>query len=387
MKDFEFYVPTKIHFGKNGCKHLTSIIKPEQKILLVYGGGSILSSGLYDKVKSALIGYTIIDFAGVSANPLIEEVEAGAKLCKQHNIDIILAVGGGSVVDCSKGIAAVACQDLDAWTCLMTPQTIVKALPIVDIITLSGTGSEMNCTGVVTNKSCNQKRSFASSLLFPVASILDPTNTYTLPPKQTAAGCADILSHLIEIYFNRVEGAFVQERICESLMKTVLHYGPIAYQTPNHYEARSNLMWAATLTLNTTAGAGFAQGWSCHAMQHVLGAVYNNTHGIGLAILTPAWMRYILDDTTISRFVLYGTQVFGIDSTLDDYTIANQAIDQTQAFFVEGLHIPKTLHEVGIDDSRLEEMAKLAADSKKGSINGMKPLKKEDVLKIYKMCQ
>lgn len=388
MDNFIFHVPTKIYFGKDGTSHLPTIMNQfGNNVLLVYGGGSVKRSGLYDDVMCKLEGKHIIELGGIDANPRIESVVDGANLCREHNIDVILAVGGGSVCDCSKAIAGATYYEGEAWDMILDASKITKSVPVVSIITLSGTGSEMNCTGVITNKALNDKRGFRNPILFPVASILDPTLTYTLPKMQTAAGCADTLSHLCEIYFNRVEGAMIQEELCHGLMKSVIKYGPVVVRNPEDYEARSNIMWAATLALNTLPGAGFAQGWSCHPMQHVLGAMYDNTHGIGLAILTPAWMRYILDETTVSRFVKYGVNVWGIDATKDPFVIANEAIDCTQQFLVEGLEIPKTFHEVGIDDTRFDEMADIVLNPKNGVIKGFKELRKEDVISIYNMCK
>ncbi len=388
MNNFIFHVPTKVYFGKDEHKNLSEIMKSfGTNVLLVYGSGSIKKSGLYESVMAQLNEKNMYELANVAANPRLESVVEGVTLCRNNNIDVILAIGGGSVCDCSKAIAGATYFDGDAWDMIMDPISLNKAVPIVSITTLSGTGSEMNCTGVITNQEINDKRGFRHPLLFPVVSILDPTLTYTLPKNQTAAGCADILSHLFEIYFNRVEGAYVQEELCHSFMKTVFKYSPVVMDKPDDYEARSNLMWAATLTLNSLAGSGFAQGWSCHAMQHVLGAFYNNTHGVGLAILTPAWMRYILDETTVSRFVKYGVHVLGIDSNKEDFEIANEAIQMTQDFFVNVLEIPSTLHEVGIDDTRFEEMAKKAIQSKNGVIKGFKTLYEQDVVNIYNICK
>ncbi len=388
MNDFTYYVPTKIYFGKNGHKHLKEIFSNfGKRILFVYGGGSIKSNGLYDKVYEELSDYTIVELHSVNANPRIESVEQGVLLCQEHNIDVILAVGGGSCVDCAKAIAACAKHDGDAWTHLMNPSQIKEALPVVDIITLSATGSEMNATGVISNPKTCEKKSFTHPLLFPYASILDPQTTYSLPSIQTAAGCADTLSHLFEIYFNHTQGAFVQEQLAHSMMKTCFKYGPIALANPSDYEARSNLMWAATLTLNSLVASGFGQGWSCHTMQHVLGAKFDNTHGIGLAILTPAWMSYVLSDETLFRFVQYGIEVCGIDADLEPYDIASKAIEYTRHFFVKILKIPATLSQVGIYEDSFDSLAQMAVDSKGGAIKGVKTLYKQDVLNIYTMCK
>ena len=387
MKNFELSIPTKVYFGKGQMQSLHEIVATYgQRVLLVYGSGSIKKNGIYDIVCEQLKNYEVYELKDVNPNPRLESVEAGAKLCKEHNIDVIVSVGGGSCIDCSKAIAGAAFYEGSAWDLVLDATKIKKALPIVTILTLSATGSEMNCSGVITNWQENLKLGFANSLLYPAVSILDPENTYTVPTIQTAAGTADILSHLYETYFNHVEGAYVQEQLAHSFMKACIKYGKQAMEEPNNYEARSNLMWAATLSLNGLVGAGFGKSWSCHPMEHVLSAYYDITHGVGLAILTPRWMRYILDDTTVSRFALYGKEVWGINENLEIYEIANRAIDKTEDFLFTQLQLPRTLKEVGIDESKLEEMAQSAVDSKGGIINGFKPLKKEDVHAIFKMC-
>lgn len=388
MNNFIFNVPTKVYFGAKQMEQLHQILSEYgKKVLLVYGGGSIKRNGIYDTVMNQLSDYTVFELANVDPNPRIESVRAGAKLCKENEIDVILSVGGGSCIDCSKAISASAYNENDAWDIVLDASKITKVIPIVTILTLSATGSEMNSTGVISNLEKNLKLGFGHPKLFPKVSILDPENTYSVPAIQTAAGTADIMSHLFEIYFNHTEGAFVQEGLAHSFIKTCIKYGPIALKEPNNYEARANLMWASSLSLNSLVASGFGGSWSCHPMEHVLSAYYDITHGVGLAILTPNWMRYILDETTVSRFKLYGIEVWGIDASLDDFTIANLAIDKTEKFFVEDMKLPAKLSEVGIDESKFNEMAQSAVDSKGGSIKGFKRLEKEDVINIYRMCK
>lgn len=387
MKNFALSMPTKIYFGKGQMDELQNIISVYGKnVLLVYGGGSIQKTGIYDCVKAQLQSFNVYELGGVNPNPRLESVMEGAKLCKQYAIDVVLSVGGGSCIDCSKAIAAAAYYDGNPWDLVLDATKIKKALPIVTILTLAATGSEMNCSGVISNWEENLKLGFANPLLYPKVSILDPENTYSVPTMQTAAGTADILSHLFETYFNHVEGAYVQEQLAHSFMKTCIKYGVKAMEEPTNYEARANLMWAATLSLNGLVGSGFGKSWSCHPMEHVLSAYYDITHGVGLAILTPRWMRYILDDETVSRFALYGKEVWGINENLPIYEIANRAIDLTEQFLFEDLKLPRTLNEVGIDDTQLAIMAQSAVDSKGGVIRGFKPLHQSDVLAIYRMC-
>ncbi|NBK96994.1 MAG: iron-containing alcohol dehydrogenase [Erysipelotrichia bacterium] len=387
MNNFIFNIPTKIYFGKKQMDHLHTIVHDlGHRVLLVYGGGSIKANGIYDEVSKQLKDCEVYELANVNPNPRIESVREGVRLCKEHDIEVILAVGGGSCIDCSKAIAASAFSEKDAWEIVLDASKVEKALPIVSVLTLSATGSEMNSSGVISNLKENLKLGFSNPLLYPKVSILDPENTYTVPARQTAAGTADILSHLFEIYFNETQGAFVQEELAHSLMKTCLKYGPIALNEPTNYEARANLMWAATLSLNGLVASGFGKSWSTHPMEHVLSAYYDITHGVGLAILTPSWMRYILDETTLSRFKLFAIEVMKVDPTLDDLTIANEGINRLEKFFAESLKLPAKLSEVGIDESQFAQMAQSAVDSKGGFINGFKRLEKEDVVNIYKMC-
>lgn len=387
MKSFNYHVPTNVYFGKGQIQKLSEILKSYgNRVLMVYGGGSIKKNGVYEDVYANLSGFDVMELSGVDPNPRIESVREGVRLCKEHNIDVILSVGGGSCIDCSKAIAAARYYEGDAWDIVLDASKIEKALPIVTVLTLSATGSEMNASAVISNWETNQKLGFASPFVYPKASILDPCYTFTVSKKQTASGTADILSHLFEAYFNETEGAFVQQEVAHSLMRTCFTYGEKAYRHPEDYEARANLMWAASLALNGLVGSGFGGSWSCHPMEHTLSAYYDITHGVGLAILTPKWMRYILNDKTVSRFALYGINVWGIDASLNPYEIANQAIDATERYFHENLEIPATLTAVGIDESKLEVMAQGAVDSKGGVIKGFVRLEKEDVLNIYKMC-
>jgi alcohol dehydrogenase YqhD (iron-dependent ADH family) len=238
----------------------------------------------------------------------------------------------------------------------------------------------MNGSAVITNVETREKIGTYSTLLKPKFSIMDPEHTFTVSRAMTAAGVADIMSHTFENYFTPVKGAYVQARICESLLKTCIHYGPIALDEPTNYEARANLMWAGTLAINGICSLGQQTGWSVHPLQHQLGAYYDITHGVGLAILTPPWMRYVLSDETVGKFVEYGVNVWGLDANGDPFDIANRAIDQTEAFFLS-LGLPMTLSEVGIDSRYLEEMAK---NCERRTLQGFVPLTYRDSMAIYK---
>lgn len=384
MKKFEFAVPTDVLFGIGQEEQLAERLRPlGKKILMTYGGGSIKRTGLYEKIRTILKDYEIFELGGVEPNPRVATVNAGAKVCKENGIDMILAVGGGSTIDCSKAIAAAAYYDGDAWDLVTGKAQITNALPIAVVLTIAATGSEMDCAAVISNAETEEKLLMGNPVLFPKISVLNPENTYTVPAYQTASGSADIMSHIIESYFDREE-AFVPDAISEGILRAVIKYAPIALKDPNNYEARAQLMWASSLALNglPTTGKNFA--WSCHYIEHELSAHYDITHGAGLAMLTPKWMRYVLSEDTVDKFYTYAVNVWGIVPSEDKMAVANQGIDATENFFKK-IGLPMTLGEFGIDDSRFEEMAKTAVRA--GYLgNAYVPLAEKDVIEILKKC-
>lgn len=393
MLNFTYSIPTVIYFGKGELKNLGSALIAEleknsinEKVLLVYGGGSIKRIGLYDEVLNILkeMGIAHVELGGVEPNPRIESVREGARLCKENEVGIVLAVGGGSSIDCAKAISAAACYDGDAWDLIKDHSKIKDTLPVCSVLTLSATGSEMDPGGVITNFETNEKMAIFDLSLRPVFSILDPTYTFTVPRIQTAAGTADIMSHILESYFCRDTGAYMQDRLAEALLQTCIHFGRTAMDNPEDYEARANLMWASSWAINGLLDTGKARAWTVHPIEHELSAFYDITHGVGLAILTPHWMEFVLDETSLQKFVDYGVNVWRIDNTLPPMDIAHKAIEKTAAFFRETLELPATLTEVGIGEERLEEMAGLACIH--GAQRGYKPLTKEDVLSILTAC-
>ena len=379
MENFNFCVGTRILFGKGQEEKLPELLRPYgNKVLLTYGGGSIKRTGLYDRIKNLLHEFEIFELGGIEPNPRIESVYAGAEICKEEDIDVILAVGGGSTIDCSKAIAAAAYYEGDAWDLILHPDWIEKALPICTVLTLSATGSEMDNGGVT-----KEKLGFGNPLLLPKASVLNPENTFTVPASQTAAGSADIMSHILEVYFDTRRAA-VPDRISEGLLKTVIQYAPIAVREPENYEARAELMWTSSLAINGICSTGKDCAWSCHPMEHELSAYYDITHGVGLAILTPRWMRYILNEHTVEKFAEYAKNVWGIAEKADLFETANAGIDATEEF-LKSLEIPMTLSEVGITEEHFTEMAEHAVIFG-GLSEAYVPLKAEDVVNIYRMC-
>lgn len=385
MYNFMFYVPTRIYFGKGQISHLSELKNYGSKVLLVYGGGSIKRNGVYDNAVQILkdAGVSMYELSGVEPNPKIETVRKGVSMCKAEGIDMVLAIGGGSTIDCAKVVAAGAKYDGDAWDLVLDGSKIEAALPIFSVLTLSATGSEMDEFAVISDMTKNEKWGTAAEVLKPTMSVLDPTYTFSVSKKQTAAGTADMMSHTFENYFTKEKGADVQARFAEGLLKTMIKYGPIALAHPDDYDARANLMWAASHAINGLVAAGSQPAWCVHPMEHELSAFYDITHGQGLAILTPVWMDFVLkkDPSTAENFAVYGRNVWGIADD-DDESAAKKAIEATRTFLFETMELPANLRAVGIDsDEHFEVMAEKAA---KGSVGCFVPLTKDDIVEIFR---
>lgn len=385
MENFVYSIPTKIYFGKGQICHIGEIVSDYgKKALLVYGGGSIKRNGIYDDVVKYLKESNVswCELSGVEPNPRITTVRKGVELCRKENIDVIVPIGGGSTIDCAKVIAGAVTYPNDAWDIVLDPSKIVSVLPIVSVLTLSATGSEMDTFAVISNMETNEKIGTGHEDMRPKASILDPSYTYSVSAYQTAAGTADIMSHILECYFSNVEG-YLQDRMAEGLLKTCIEYGVKAVQHPDDYEARANLMWTSSWAINNFIKLGKDVAWTVHPMEHQLSAYYDITHGVGLAILTPHWMKYVLNENTVAKFKEYGVNVWGIDSEKDPFEIAEEAIQKTKDYFL-AMGIPMTLKEVGIEDEKyFDVMAEKAAADLKGAYV---ELTKEDVKKIYQMA-
>lgn len=382
MQNFDYMTPTRLIFGRDAIAKLPEVMtRFGKKILLTYGGGSIKKIGLYQKVLEMLKGYDIVELPGIQPNPKYDpSVLDGVRLCKEHNVDVILSVGGGSVLDCSKAIAAGAKYDGDPWDLISYKVKAKAALPIVDIITLAATGSEYDCGGVISRTETNDKIGYIDPLLFPVVSILDPVYTFTVSKKQTAAGIADAMNHTIEQYFVE-DSTLLNDGFCESMLRSLMINGRKCLENPEDYTARAEMMLACTYGCNGILALGNSySGWPCHGIEHALSAYYDITHGEGLAIITPRWMRHILNERTMDRFVKYGINVFGIDPTLPKQEIAKKAIDATYEFF-QSINIPMHLREVGIDDSRIDEMAHHIAVNE-GLDKAYAPLTEQDIKEI-----
>ncbi len=383
MQNFVYDIPTIVYFGKGQIEKLGGLAAGiGKRALIVYGGGSIKKKGLFDTAKELLEkeGVECFEFGGVEPNPRIESVRSGVEYCREHDIDVLIPIGGGSVIDCAKVIAAGVKYPGDAWELVEDTKKIKDALPVITVLTIAATGTEMDFYAVITNQELNEKVSIDSRWLFPKYSIMDPTYTESVSAYQTASGAADIMSHIFEVYFQKCGDTYIQDQIMEGLMRTVVKYGKIAVDEPDDYDARANLMWASSWAINGMIACGKSGAWVCHPIEHQLSAFYNVTHGMGLAVIIPYWMEKILDDSIVDVFVSYGVNVFNIDKTLPKYNIAREAISETRKWYAS-MNIPKTLRELGINDKdNFDIMAEQAA---KGLEKAYCPLTKEDVLDIY----
>ena len=387
MVNFDYQTPTRLIFGKGVvAEKLQGVMaKFGKKVLLTYGGGSIKRSGLYDQVKEILKDKEIFELGGIEPNPKFNpSVLEGVKICKEQKIDVILSVGGGSVLDCTKAIAGAACSDADPWDVVTGKVRNTSAVPIVDIITLAATGSEYDCGGVISRTETNDKLAYFSPYVFPAVSFIDPTYTFTLPVKQTLAGVADCINHIMEQYFCG-EHIMMNDAFMEGAIKSLMKNVKIVLDDPENYDARAEIFYATTLGCNGIYALGnSASGWPMHSIEHALSAYYDITHGIGLAIVTPRWMKHILNENTMERFVSFGTGIFGIDQELPEIEIAMMAIKAIHDFYKE-IGVPMTLREVGIDESRIDEMAKHIADNE-GLENAWAPLLEKDIKEILIDC-
>ena len=382
MQNFDYMTPTRLIFGKESIVKLPEVMRPlGKRVLLTYGGGSIKRSGLYDRVKELLKEFEIFELSGIQPNPKYDpSVLDGVRICKEKQVDVILAVGGGSVLDCSKAIAAGAKYDGDPWDLITSKVKAQAALPVVDVLTLAATGSEYDPFGVISRTETNDKIGYGDPLLYPVCSILDPVYTFSVSKKQTAAGCADAMNHTIEQYFV-ADSTLLNDGFCESMLKSLMVNARKCIDNPEDYTARAEMMLCCTYGCNGILALGNSySGWPCHGIEHALSAYYNITHGEGLAIITPRWMKHILSEKTIDRFVKYGVNVFGIDASLPKQEIAEEAIEATYRFF-ESIGIPMHLREVGIDESRIDEMAHHIAVNE-GLENAYAPLTELDIKEI-----
>lgn len=383
--DFSFYNPTRIHFGKNSLDNLAGeLANYGGKVLLVYGKNSIKKIGLYDKVTDILKaeGKTVFELSGIKPNPSYAQMTEGARIVRENNIDLILAVGGGSVIDCSKGISVSAYCEGDHWEKYWINGEPVtnKIVPVGSILTMAGTGSEMNGGSVITHeeKKLKNGRVFGAEV-YPKFSILNPEFTYSVPIYQVKSGIFDIMSHLMEQYFSGDDDN-VTDYLIEGLLRSLIVNARKALKAPEDYEARSNIMWAATLALNTVTGVSKTQDWEVHMIEHQLGAYTDCAHGIGLAVISIPYYKYIYKDG-IDKFVRFADKVWDVDvSAMSKDEAALSGIEKLSDFIKE-CEIPTTLRELGATE---EMLPKIAESSVKGG--GYKHMDTEDIFTVLKAC-
>lgn len=332
MQNFDFYNPTRIFFGKGRIADLSKAVPPEARVLVLYGGGSIKSNGVFDEVMAALAGRDVREFSGIEPNPSYETLMQAVELVRKEKLDFLLAVGGGSVIDGTKFVAAAAQFDGDPWAILeKRGRNITSALPFGTILTLPATGSEMNCGSVVTRKSLQAKVPFSSPHVYPRFSILDPATTFTLPAKQVGNGVVDAYVHIMEQYLTYPVNSPVQDRFAEGLLLTLIEEGPKALTNPNDYDIRANIMWCATLALNGLIGAGVPQDWATHMVGHELTALYGLDHAQTLAIILPGMLR-VRKQAKRAKLLQYATRVWNISEGSEEERI-EAAIQRTRDFF------------------------------------------------------
>lgn len=386
---FIYCNPTKVYFGHDAMSHIhEELPRWGKNVLLVYGGGSIKGSGIYDKVVDEIrkAGVSAYEISGVKPNPELPLAVKGARFCREAGIDLILAVGGGSVIDTAKVIAGSALYEGDPWELVKSRAQISRALPLLAIPTMAATGSEMNSCAVITNPDTHEKLGWTTEALRPKISFLDPKNTFTVPPAQTAFGSADILSHILEVYLNRAEGFDAMDGFMESMMRSVIRWAPLAMADGANEEARANLLWDSEWAINDLIDRGHSVSWSCHALEHELSAFYPVPHGLGLAILTPAFMEYVLNEDTAPRLARFAARVMGVKEGKNEMKTARKGIKKLRKFFRKALSLPGSLSEIGMDDALFEDMAAhaMAWKGEDGILHGFSPLTEEDFVAIYK---
>lgn len=392
MNDFQFQNTTKVYFGQNQLQHLhEEVLKYGDKVLIAHGGDFIQNSPLYSRVIKELESHkiTVYELGAVEPNPRHTTVNRGVKICKEHGIQTVLAIGGGSTIDCCKAIAATTLSNTDdIWDLVEGKETWKDALAVIAMPTIASTGSEMDKSCVIANVKLGIKSGINGEPIRPKAAFLDPTNTLTVPAFQTACGGFDIMAHMFDMnYFVNAQKYPLQFNVVETLLKTVRQQLPIAIQEPENYEARATMLWAASWALNSFCTSGFQTQASLHALEQ-FSSSYDLTHGLALAILMPKWMKYLLDrdETVIDDFARFGVNVMDVEESEDKKAVAYQAIEALQSFIKDELGLPVHLSELGIDDSRFEQMKVKACYGQESLPRAYRPLTQEDCFNIYKMC-
>ena len=388
MDNFTYHNPTKILFGRgmeNGVG--AEVARTSRRILLHFVGGSIKTSGLSDRVAASLksAGVEWVELGGVKPNPRLGLVHEGVKLCRERDLDFVLAVGGGSAIDSAKAIAMGAANDGEVWDYFVGRREPTRALPVATILTIPAAGSESSTASVVTNEDGWIKRGFNSELLYPKFSVLNPELAFTLPAFQVACGSADIMSHLMERYFTNSRNVAFVDRLLEATMKTVIAQAPKVLANPTDYDAWSELMWAGTIAHNNLLNTGRVGDWGSHDIEHEISGIYDVAHGAGLAVVFPAWMKHVLDHD-LDRFVQWSVRVWNVELDMfDRHATARAGIARLETFF-HSIGLGTTLAELGVGAERIDEMAKKATDGDTRRIGNFVKLDSAEVAKVLKLA-
>ncbi|MGI6667904.1 MAG: iron-containing alcohol dehydrogenase [Acetivibrionales bacterium] len=391
MVNFEFMSPTKLYFGKDQEKRIGELIKERgaKKVLLHYGGGSIKRIGLYDTVVKSLreAGVDFVELGGVKPNPRVSLVREGIELGRREGVDFILAVGGGSAIDSAKAIGIGIPYDGDVWDFYDGSAVPAVTLPVATILTIAAAGSEASSSSVITNEDGWFKRGLNIDLIRPVFSILNPALTFSLPAYETACGVADIMAHIMERYFTNVEDVNYSDRLCEASLQSVIRALPKVMKNPDDYAAREEIMWIGCLAHNDLLGCGRIADWSSHAIEHEISGIYDIAHGAGLAIIFPAWMKYVYK-RNISRFVQFAVRVWRVDNDFyNPEATALEGIKRLEDFFKYECALPISFSDAGIGDDRFEEMADKATANDTVKIGNFIKLGRQDIINIYSLAR
>ena len=389
MENFTFYSPTYFVFGKDEERNVGKYVKRfgGTKVLIHYGGGSVVRSGLLDRVKKSLTdeGLSFVALGGVKPNPRSGLVYEGIALCRKEKVDFVLAVGGGSTIDSSKAIAAGTVYEGDFWD-FYSGKPVEKALPVGTILTIAAAGSEGSPDSVITKEAGMFKRGATGEGLRPTFSILNPALTQTLPPYQTACGITDIMAHLFERYFTNTKDVEVTDRVIEGLLMTMIHEGPKVIANPDDYQARANIMWAGMIAHNNCCGVGREQDWSSHNLEHELSALYDCAHGAGLAVVFPAWMEYTMNHD-VMRFAQVASRVWGCAMDFQHPEVTAKAGINAFRAFLKAIGMPQTMAELGGKEEDIPHLAHTAAygNNQGGTMGGFVVLNEDDMANIYKL--
>ena len=389
MKDFSFQNPTRIHFGRDALRHLSDEVnRYGKRVLMVYGGGSIKRTGVYDDVLAQLkaADAQVWELSGVQPNPRLSLVREGISICRKEQIQLVLAVGGGSAIDTAKAIVNGACYDGDVWDLYEGKGSNDTALPLGVVLTIPAAGSEMSRSSVITREEDWCKRGRNAYTNFPTFSILNPEYSFTLPPYQTACGIVDIMAHMMERYFTMEEHVELTDRLIEGALVTVINNAPIVMEKPDDYDARAEITWAGALAHNTLLDTGRVGDWASHKLEHELSALYDVAHGAGLAVMFPAWMKFVLPRGGARKLAQFAERVLGVPAGFGSTDeIAAEGIRRLEAFY-QSLGMPITLAGLGIDGSRIPEMAARAVAMAGGLLGGFVPLTAEMAEEVYKLA-